>query len=185
MIISSPRWRKVFHDFWSNKARSLLVILSIFIGVLSVGITVSLYYLLDQDLAYSYQSINPSHAQLYTSLYQPEQLNSLRRIEGLADIDARRSTEVQLKLPSGEWIALQLTVVPDYLNQHLVETRNLFGGNLLRQPAYLGIPHRKIGNLFNTDRIMNDTFFLGTFPGIGKPQIDYTMEIIDGFIKKL
>jgi len=91
------------------------------------------------------------------------------------------------------WFAFPVTVresagftrteLTDYLNQHLIETRNLFGGNLLRQPAYLGIPHRKIGNLSNTDRIMNDTFFLGTFPGIGKPQIEYTMEVIERFIK--
>ncbi|HOV91110.1 MAG TPA: lipopolysaccharide biosynthesis protein RfbH [Syntrophorhabdaceae bacterium] len=91
------------------------------------------------------------------------------------------------------WFAFPVTVresagftrteLTDYLNQHLIETRNLFGGNLLRQPAYLGIQHRKISDLPNTDRIMNDTFFLGTFPGIGKPQIEYTMEVIERFIK--
>ena len=64
-----------------------------------------------------------------------------------------------------------------------METRNLFSGNLLRQPAYLHIPHRKIGVLTNTDRIMNDTFFLGTFPGLGKEQIAYTMNVIEAFIK--
>jgi CDP-6-deoxy-D-xylo-4-hexulose-3-dehydrase len=74
------------------------------------------------------------------------------------------------------------TDLTNYLNEHLVETRNLFSGNLLRQPAYLNIPHRKVGDLPNTDRIMNDTFFLGTFPGLGKEQIDYTMEVIDKFL---
>ncbi len=74
------------------------------------------------------------------------------------------------------------TELTTYLSDHLIETRNLFGGNLLRQPAYLNIPHRKIGNLENTDKIMNSTFFLGTFPGIGKEQIDYTISIIDRFI---
>lgn len=77
------------------------------------------------------------------------------------------------------------TALTNYLNEHRVETRNLFSGNLLRQPAYLNIQHRKIGNLLNTDRIMNDTFFLGTYPGIGNEQIDYTMNLIDKFIKKL
>jgi CDP-6-deoxy-D-xylo-4-hexulose-3-dehydrase len=91
------------------------------------------------------------------------------------------------------WFAFPVTVrkkacftrteLTNYLNENLIETRNLFGGNLLRQPAYLNIKHRKIGDLKNTDRIMNDTFFLGTFPGIGKEQIHYTMKIIDEFIK--
>jgi len=91
------------------------------------------------------------------------------------------------------WFAFPVTVrekagfsrtdLTKYLNAHLVETRNLFGGNLLRQPAYLDIPHRKIGDLPNTDRIMNDTFFLGTFPGIGIEQIEYTMDVIDEFLR--
>lgn len=92
------------------------------------------------------------------------------------------------------WFAFPVTVqdkagfsrteLTNHLNTHLVETRNLFGGNLLRQPAYLNIAHRQIGELPNTDRIMKDTFFLGTYPGLGKEQIDYTMDIIDRFISK-
>ena len=69
-----------------------------------------------------------------------------------------------------------------FLNEHLVETRNLFGGNLLKQPAYQNIAHRRIGGLPNTERIMNDTFFLGTYPGIGKEQINYTMDVVAKFI---
>lgn len=92
------------------------------------------------------------------------------------------------------WFAFPLTVrsekttftrndITAYLNEHLIETRNLFGGNLLIQPAYENITYRKIGELPNTNRVMNDTFFLGTYPGIGKEQIDYVMSVIDEFIK--
>ena len=91
------------------------------------------------------------------------------------------------------WFAFPVTVketagftrteLTNYLSENLVETRNLFGGNLFRQPAYLNIKHRKIGNLENTDRIMNDTFFLGTYPGIGSEQIEYTWGVIDKFVR--
>ena len=91
------------------------------------------------------------------------------------------------------WFAFPVTVrekagftrteLTNHLREHLVETRNLFSGNLLRQPAYLNIAHRKIGNLPNTDRIMNDTFFLGTYPGLGKEQIDFTINVIGEFLK--
>jgi len=74
------------------------------------------------------------------------------------------------------------TELTKYLDAHLIETRNLFGGNLLRQPAYVNIAHRQIGDLLNTDRIMNNVFFLGTYPGLGKEQINYTMDIIDSFL---
>ena len=91
------------------------------------------------------------------------------------------------------WFAFPVTVeetadftrteLTNYLSENMIETRNLFGGNLLRQPAYLNINHRKIGDLKNTDRIMNDTFFLGTFQGIGSEQIEYTMNVIDKFVR--
>jgi CDP-4-dehydro-6-deoxyglucose reductase, E1 len=92
------------------------------------------------------------------------------------------------------WFAFPISVKPDagfsrteltnYLDAHLIETRNLFGGNLLMQPAYLDIQCRIIGVLENTDFIMNNTFFLGTFPGLTKDQIDYSISVIDDFIKK-
>jgi CDP-6-deoxy-D-xylo-4-hexulose-3-dehydrase len=90
------------------------------------------------------------------------------------------------------WFAFPITVrknagftrteLTNYLNENLIETRNLFGGNLLRQPAYLNIEHRRIGDLANTDRVMNDTFFLGCYPGMEKEQIDHTMVIINQFL---
>ena len=90
------------------------------------------------------------------------------------------------------WFAFPVTVrnndnftrteLTNHLSENLIETRNLFGGNLLRQPAYLNIKHRTIGELENTDRIMNDTFFLGTYSGIGIEQIEYTIDVIKNFL---
>jgi CDP-6-deoxy-D-xylo-4-hexulose-3-dehydrase len=91
------------------------------------------------------------------------------------------------------WFGVPLTVregagfsrteLTAYLEEHRVETRNLFGGNLLRQPAYQGIDCRISGELPNTDRIMNDTFFVGCFPGIGPEQIAYMLETFAAFMK--
>jgi len=91
------------------------------------------------------------------------------------------------------WFAFPVTVkegtgftrteLTDHLNKHKIETRNLFGGNLLRQPAYQNIEHRVApGGLERTDKIMNDTFFLGCYPGLSREQIDYTLAVIQEFI---
>jgi CDP-6-deoxy-D-xylo-4-hexulose-3-dehydrase len=92
------------------------------------------------------------------------------------------------------WFAFPITVTSDkftrtelttYLNAHKVDTRNLFAGNLMRQPAYDEIEFRiGYGGLHNTDTIMNNTFFLGTYPGLTKEHIDYTMSLIKSFIKE-
>jgi len=67
-----------------------------------------------------------------------------------------------------------------FLEQNGIETRNLFAGNLTRQPAFLDKQMRKINNLENTDYIMNNTFFIGVYPGIDDAQIEY---MIDKFTK--
>jgi len=69
-----------------------------------------------------------------------------------------------------------------YLEDHKVETRQLFGGNLVRQPAYKNIRHRIGSSLKNTDKIMRDAFFVGVWPGIDMPRLDYILQVFEDFL---
>jgi len=92
------------------------------------------------------------------------------------------------------WFGFLISVLPNkhfdrneltqFLNLHNIHTRLLFGGNLLRQPAYSNIRYRKVSPLNNTDFIMNNTFWIGCFPEITIKHIEYVEEIFEKFFSE-
>ncbi len=75
-----------------------------------------------------------------------------------------------------------------FLEAHNIQTRNLFAGNLTKHPCFetlvAGKDYRIVGKLVNTDKIMNDAFWIGLYPGMGNEKLDYMIEIIHKFCKK-
>ena len=114
-------------------------------------------------------------------------------------LDALNCYQDRLILPrAGEfadpsWFCFVITVRPEagftrneltrFLESNRIETRNLFSGNLLRHPAFENIECRIVGDLHNTDLIVNSTFFIGVYPGIGQPQLDRIMDAFARFMK--
>jgi CDP-6-deoxy-D-xylo-4-hexulose-3-dehydrase len=86
------------------------------------------------------------------------------------------------------WFGFPLAVRPDagitrnrvmqYLESRRIQTRLLFAGNLVRQPAYREVRHRTVGDLKNTDFIMDNVFWLGVYPGLTGAQLDYVLSTI-------
>ncbi len=70
-----------------------------------------------------------------------------------------------------------------FFNDNLIETRNLFAGNMAKQPGFINRNYRVAEHLDNTDYIMNHTFFLGTYPGLTGQMIDYVNETLSLFLE--
>ena len=75
--------------------------------------------------------------------------------------------------------------IVNFLEKNMVGTRMLFGGNLIRQPAYKSVKYRIFGSLSNTDRVMNGLFWIGLYPGLTGEMIDYILETFKRFFKEL
>jgi CDP-6-deoxy-D-xylo-4-hexulose-3-dehydrase len=84
------------------------------------------------------------------------------------------------------WFGFTLTVreesplaraeVVRFLEERKISTRLIFAGNIIRQPAYKDVEYRVIGDLANSDRAMNSSFWIGCWPGLGPEHIDYMIE---------
>jgi CDP-6-deoxy-D-xylo-4-hexulose-3-dehydrase len=92
------------------------------------------------------------------------------------------------------WFGFPITLRPnakfsrnelvEFLNEKKIGTRLLFGGNLLKQPYMLGREYRLIGEMTNSDIVMNDTFWIGVFPGLGVEELTYVLECLKDFCNK-
>lgn len=82
-----------------------------------------------------------------------------------------------------EKVPFTRTNIVTFLEKNLIGTRMLFAGNLLYQPAYTSVKHRVSGVLKKTDRIMNDTFWIGVYPKITPPMREYVVEKFSEFLK--
>lgn len=90
------------------------------------------------------------------------------------------------------WFGFVMTVADDagftrreltqYLEDRKIETRSLFAGNLLRHPAFENIEHRVSGSLANTDKVTNQTFFVGCNPGLTEVHLDYVARVVAEFL---
>jgi putative ABC transport system permease protein len=126
--MTNPRWRKVLRDLWGNKTRTLLVVLSIAVGVFAVGTIASTWVMLSDDLSSDYAAINPGSAILFTAPFDDGLVRSIRRMEGVREAEGRFNIAVRLKTGPDEWRNLRLEAIDDYESIRLNKIRSESGG---------------------------------------------------------
>jgi CDP-6-deoxy-D-xylo-4-hexulose-3-dehydrase len=162
----------------------------------------SLPYGYDHKYVYSHVGYNLKATDLQAAIGTVQ----LSRIEGF--VAARRRNHAFLSealahhaddlilpeaTPGSEpsWFGFALTVRPEapytrhelvtHLESRGIATRQIFGGNLLRQPAYRGVTHRVVSDLAVTDRIATGSLWIGCYPGLGEAELGHVVETLDAF----
>jgi CDP-6-deoxy-D-xylo-4-hexulose-3-dehydrase len=164
----------------------------------------------DHKYVYSELGLNlkPLEAQAAFGLVQLERLPKflLARQKNFTELDKfLRQYENLFILPKKvddlakpSWFSYPITLktnkftrndIVNYLEQHRIQTRPFFAGNLLKHPIFYGNPdladsYSISGNLTNSDIITNNSFFIGVYPGLNKEMLDYVKKTVGDFISK-
>ncbi len=118
-----PRWRKVIRDVRGNRTRTLLVVLSIAVGVFAVGTTAGTWVMMSRDLSKDYAAIDPSSAILFTDPLDDGLVDSIRGIPGVAAAEGRFDLTVRINTGPDEWRNLRLEAIDDYRDIPLDKVR--------------------------------------------------------------
>ena len=115
----SVRWRKVFRDLGVARTRTVLVVLSIAVGVFAVGTIAGANALLQEGLQAKYLASRPASATISSSTFGDDLVDAVRQMPGIADAEARRSVTARLRTGPETFRELQLTAISNFEDQRL------------------------------------------------------------------
>jgi len=122
-----PRWHKVLADLWSNRARSLLVIASITVGLFAIGMISTLHTLLREDMGNSYQNINPANLILHSSGFDQDWVNHIANQPGILQVEGAIYYSLRIKVGQNETIGVDIRAYSDYDQMQINQVELLEG----------------------------------------------------------
>jgi putative ABC transport system permease protein len=161
-MMLSPRWRKVFADVWSNKTRTLLVVLSIAVGVFAIGAIAGANALLSREMTAAYLAVNPADVSIYCDAFDDDLVRSVRRIPGVAEAVGSQTVNARIQIGSDQWRDLTIYVVRDFEDMRINKVFPVAGAwppphrELLIERASLPLTGAAIGDTV-TIRLTNET----------------------------
>ena len=143
-----PRWRKVFSDLWGDKTRTSLVVVSIAVGVFAVGMIITTFVILSDDINYSYASVNPSNIEIWTDPFYKDFIGVIEKVPGVEDVEGRHISTIRARSGAKNWQNLSLVGVADLADSTI---------NLLDTIDGTRFPGK--GEVIVSQDIMNNTGF--------------------------
>ncbi len=148
----NPRWRKILRDLWNNKTRTILVVLSIAVGVAAIGMVAATYSIITNELPGAYAQVNPTSANLFTTAFDDDMIRVVRNLGILRDVEGRYTLRVSVKTGPDTQRDLNINVIPDFQNIRINKITSETGawppgkGEILIERASLALLQAKVGD---------------------------------------
>jgi putative ABC transport system permease protein len=127
-----PRWRKVFHDLVGNFSRTALVVLSIAVGVFSIGVIVGAYVIISHDMSASYAANNPMNIELRTTPFDNTLVTVVKNMRGVNQAEGRYVFTMRTRIPgSSQWVTLNMVAIDNISKMQI---------NLMHPVSGSGVP---------------------------------------------
>ena len=143
-----PRWSKVFSDLWDDKTRTALVVVSIAAGVFAVGMIITAFVVLSEDINSSYAAANPVNIEIRADPFHEDLVRVIEKVPGVDDVEGRQIIPIRARRGSGNWQGLSLVGIKDFENLAINQLGRIDGSK---------IPGR--GEIIVSQDMMNDTGF--------------------------
>ncbi len=154
----ATRWHKVFNDLWSHKVRTMLIVLSIAVGLFAVGTIVSARIVLSTEMARSYAAINPSNGVIRTvQTFDDAFVRIVQAMPEVAEVGARRALAARAQTGPETWVSLRVFAVQDYETMEVDIIRPEHGAwppperEILIERAALALLHAEVGDMLHIE----------------------------------
>lgn len=108
-----PRWSKVFTDLWDDKTRTGLVVASIAAGVFAVGMIISAYMIMREDIDRSYAAVNPPNIEVQTDPFDQDLVSSIKNVPGAKEVEGRFIIGIRARRGAEDWMNMTLVGLDD------------------------------------------------------------------------
>ena len=160
--MSGLRWRYIWRGIWLYRSRTILIILSVAIGIFAFGLIIGAGATLRTELSARYQEVNPASTTLHVNEFDLPTVEAIRRMPEVAVAEGRSSRIIQYRQPSGEWHDLQLFALEDYTNNQVNRVRPWQGvwpppdHQVLIERNSLGLTGAQVGDALVVENSLGD-----------------------------
>lgn len=185
-----PQLKKILRDLYTQRARTILVVLSIAVGIAAVGMLLQTHIIVSEEMNSSYMAISPANISLTTDPFDDDLIQVIKKLDEVALVEGRRNMMARINVGANEWVNLQLFAIEDFNQMEVNMIRSETGEwpppkhTLLLERSSIGFIQHDVGDLVlveTSDGTQHEMQIVGTVHDANQPSA-MMMGVASGYI---